>query len=242
MGALEMLHFREQMAEMLGVPAVAPAAVLPGGGRAGQHGLGEAGIDPGGPGVRIDGEIAGEGIEHLRGVGEQAIEGGLGAAVAFRGAVAEADEPFGAVPEVGAAVLFGRGGDIGQGRVGGAEGAPVGVDIAAVEEQPGDGAGEVAIGLFEQQEIAELAFVAQKSELVLGVAGGGAGQGVEAPRLTDQVECDVGERQVFLEHRGMAAPFAEAVPEDQGIIGTGEGEAHERGCGNGDADGGCHHM
>ena len=42
---------------------------------------------------------------------------------------------------------------------------------------------------------------------------------VEQPGLADQVEADVGEGQVFLEDRAVAAPFGITLPENHGVVG-----------------------
>ena len=42
--------------------------------------------------------------------------------------------------------------------------------------------------------------------------------GEQQAGLADQVERHVGERQVFLEHRRAAAPFRQALAEDQGVV------------------------
>ena len=56
----------------------------------------------------------------------------------------------------------------------------------------------------------------------------------------DQVERDVGRGKVFFQHRRMAAPFRQAMAEDQVVIGDTQKEGDERlpvdGCD------GAHHM
>src|SRR5262249_20141934 len=42
--------------------------------------------------------------------------------------------------------------------------------------------------------------------------------GIEQARLADVVEANVGERHVLLEHRRLAAPLRQTVPEDEGIV------------------------
>ena len=77
--------------------------------------------------------------------------------------------------------------------------------------------GEIAVRLLDQQQIAILPDVAQIGELVLVVAlaldlGGVA---IELARLADQVEAHIGERHILFQHRRVAAPFRQPVPEDQ---------------------------
>jgi len=74
--------------------------------------------------------------------------------------------------------------------------------------------------LLHEQKIAELAAVAQESELVLGASGREPGLdfarvGEPHARLSEEIEPDVGERDVFFEHRTVAGPFAEALREHQ---------------------------
>ena len=122
------------------------------------------------------------GAEEFAGVGEQAVEGLLGAAVGLGGAVAEADDPLGGVTEVVGGFLFGFRGDGGETGVGGGgQSAPPGVDVGGVEKLAEDGVSEVAVGELEEEEVAVLRGVAQVGELVLIVAGGFelGGEGVE---------------------------------------------------------------
>ena len=63
--------------------------------------------------------------------------------------------------------------------------------------------------------------------------------GVERPRLADEVERDVRERDVLLEHRRVAAPFGQTMPEHERIVGEAQRVLHERRVGG--RDGG-HHM
>ena len=79
--------------------------------------------------------------------------------------------------------------------------------------------GEIAVRLLDQQHVAEVARVAQKGELVVvaALAFDLAGEVQPELRLADQVERDVGERDVFLQRRRMPAPFGQAMPEDQAL-------------------------
>ena len=82
-----------------------------------------------------------------------------------------------------------------------------------VEQVPRDRLGEVAIGLLDQQAIAEIEHVAVEGELVAV-----ARLVQQQRRLADQVEREVGETDVDLEHRPVPAPFAQALAEDQRVI------------------------
>jgi hypothetical protein len=46
-----------------------------------------------------------------------------------------------------------------------------------------------------------------------------AGQREQQPRLADEVERDVGERDVLLDHRAVAAPLRQPLAEDQRGVG-----------------------
>ena len=46
-----------------------------------------------------------------------------------------------------------------------------------------------------------------------------SGQCVKQARLADQIERDVGQRNVFFQRRCVAAPFAQALREDQAGVG-----------------------
>ena len=83
---------------------------------------------------------------------------------------------------------------------------------------------EVAVRALDEQQVAEVPGVAQVGEVVGGAAlaldlGGEAEPHL---RLADQVERDVGEGDVLLERGGVAAPFGDAVAEDQGRVADAE--------------------
>ena len=54
-------------------------------------------------------------------------------------------------------------------------------------------------------------------------------QGAELARLADQIEGDVGQRHILFHGRGVAAPFRQPVPEDQGVIRAAQRVQHQRG-------------
>src|SRR5712692_6020304 len=231
--ALQELHLREEMAEMLGVPAAASAALHPPRCRARQRRLGEHASDAALPfgleQCRVDGEalsdqrlLDGVALEHLAGIGPELVERGLGAAMALRRAVAEADQPFAGMAQVIGGLLLGLGGDRRQRRIARArERAPEGMYEGGIEELPDDGDGEIAVGLLDQQDVAEIVGVAQIGEriLVAALALDRAGISVERARLADEVERDIAQRQLLLEQRRMADPFREAVAEDERVVG-----------------------
>ena len=89
-----------------------------------------------------------------------------------------------------------------------------------IEQVPGDGLGEVAVGLLDQEAVAEIENVAVEGErvAVAALVLAFAGCAEQVGRLTDQVERQVGETEVDLERGRVAAPFAEALAEHQSIV------------------------
>ncbi len=79
---------------------------------------------------------------------------------------------------------------------------------------------EVAVRQLDQADVAELDRVAEIRQrvLVAPLPLDLAGQLQEARRLPDEVERDVGERDVLLEDRPVPAPLRQPVPEHQPII------------------------
>ena len=72
---------------------------------------------------------------------------------------------------------------------------------------------EVAVGLLDQQAVAEIEDVAVEGQLVAV-----ARLFEQMRRLPDQVERQVRKAEVDLQHRAMPAPFAKALTEDQRVI------------------------
>ena len=176
-------------------------------------------------------------VEHLAGEGPEIVDRVLRAAVAFLGAVAEPNDPFRGMADVIGAFLFRLRRDRRQRRIAGAHHrAPVEIGEGRVEELPHHGAREIAVRLFQQQQIAVLPDVAQVGELVLVVALAlDLGRvGIELARLAEQVEAHIGERHVLFQHRRMAAPFRQPMPEDQRIVGAAQRVEHQRRFGDGD--------
>ena len=88
------------------------------------------------------------------------------------------------------------------------------------QELPHQGLGEVAVGLLDQQDVAELRGVAQIGQVVGRPAGPLQPPGQPEPELglADQIEGDVGQRDILLDRRGVAAPFGDPVAEDQAVV------------------------
>ena len=75
---------------------------------------------------------------------------------------------------------------------------------------------EVAVGLLDQQAVAEIEHVAVEREAVAVLVPRRLVE--QQRRLPDQVEREIGETEIDLDRRRMAAPFAEPLPEDQRIV------------------------
>ncbi len=78
----------------------------------------------------------------------------------------------------------------------------------------------MAVRLFEQQQVAELVFIAQKREVVLAAALAFqlARTGVEHARLPDVVQREVGVREFFLELRVGGDEFDHALAQHQRVV------------------------
>ena len=89
---------------------------------------------------------------------------------------------------------------------------------------------EVAVRPLDELQVAEVALVAQVGEVVLGAAGALdlAGVGQQGARLAEQVERDVGQRDVLLELRRAGDPLAEPLGEDERVVAEPEGVRRER--------------
>ncbi len=99
-----------------------------------------------------------------------------------------------------------------------------------IEQLAHHGGGEIAVRLLDQQDVGEGVLVAQVGErvLVAALALDLAGVGVVEARLPDQVERQVGKRDVLLQHRRLARPLRQPMPEHQRIVGKGEDVCEER--------------
>ena len=113
------------------------------------------------------------------------------------------------------------GGDRGDGLVGG-RGQMLEQHLLPGREQelPRHGLREIAVGLLDQPAIAEIEHVAVEGErvAVAPLPFGKAGGAQEMRRLPDQIEAHVGEAEIDLDARRMAAPFAQALAQDQAVV------------------------
>ncbi len=82
-----------------------------------------------------------------------------------------------------------------------------------VEQVPCNRLREIAVRLLDQKTVLEIEHVAVKRELVAV-----ASFAQEQRRLPDQVERQVGEADVDLEHGSVPAPFADALPQHQSVV------------------------
>jgi hypothetical protein len=115
--------------------------------------------------------------------------------------------------------LAGDGGKLGVARI--AQALPHQLEPGGQRQVAQHGEGEVAARQLGQGRVAVVDLIAQEGELVFVPARAAAlatvlaGQGQQRPRLTDQVERHVRQRDVLLEDGPVAAPLAEALAEDQ---------------------------
>ena len=104
-------------------------------------------------------------------------------------------------------------------------------EIVGVEEElPRDRKGEIAVWLFHELCVPELRRFPKVGKLILGapVPFDFAGKMKEGARLTDQIEGDICERDVFFEHRSVSAPLGQPVAEDQAVIAEAQKKINER--------------
>ena len=224
-GARQELHHRQQMAEMLAVMATPPAEDRPLVGRRLAPSLPPAPAERGAifslEFARIGGDAAldqlGQHLVDLEQLGNEApapVETVGHAPSALLGPVAEPDRPVGGQFAVIGDFLDALGGDRRDPLVGRLFQPLIEHVLPGREQQlPGDGLGEIAIWLLDQQAIFPIEHVAVEGELV-----GVAGKAEEIGSLPDQVERQVGEAEVDLERRGMPAPFAEPLAKDQRVV------------------------
>ncbi|MNC42869.1 hypothetical protein D3C75_917010 [compost metagenome] len=117
--------------------------------------------------------------------------------------------------------LQGLGGNPGDSRVAGLDQLLQHGEVPrVVKELLGHGDGKVTVGLLDQQQVAVGALVTAERQGI-GIPAiveqlGGILQPVAG--LADQIEADVHQGQLFLDGRGTATPFAEALALDQGAV------------------------
>ena len=92
------------------------------------------------------------------------------------------------------------------------------------QELPDDGLAEVAVRLLGKTQVQEILRIAQEREIVLGAAAAVRLRRIreQVSRLAEQVERDVGEREILLERRRVADPLAETLRQDQARVADSE--------------------
>ncbi|MNN36822.1 hypothetical protein D3C81_1507310 [compost metagenome] len=160
--------------------------------------------------------------QQVKGEAPHFVDAGEHALAALLGAVTQTLDPFAGAAQVVGDFLEALGGDGGDARVAGGAQRAQGVEVPGVEqEQLGGGHCVVAVGLLDQQGVAERALVAAEGQLV-GVAAVGQQLGgvlVPVARLAEEVEADVEQRHFLFQCRGVAAPFAQALSADHRVVG-----------------------
>ena len=109
----------------------------------------------------------------------------------------------------------------GQGRVGRGQQRRVELVLVGGEDQlTGHGDGEVAVLDLHQVHVAELPLVPQEGQVVLVAAGSLHLAGVAEQRagLAEQVEGDVGQRDVLLDLRCAGDPLPQPLRQDQRVV------------------------
>src|ERR1700751_2465213 len=93
-------------------------------------------------------------------------------------------------------------------------------------ELASDGVGVIPIGLFKQKAVPELGRISKESEPVWCPLPALQARAVFHPvlRLTVQIQRDVSQSHVLLQLRPMSAPFAQALAQDEAVVGETENE------------------
>jgi len=89
-----------------------------------------------------------------------------------------------------------------------------------IEELSHDRVAKVFIGLLYQEQIQVFVFIPQHGKLIfIGfLSRHRSNVLIQQSCLTDEVERNISQRDILFEYRAMAAPFAEALAEDEGIV------------------------
>ena len=182
-------------------------------------------------------------LEQLGRVQPQPRQRGVDAPARFFGAVAQPHHPVGGMLLVVARFLQRLAGDGGEfGIAGIAQPFPQQLQPGGDDGVAQHGEGEVAALQLDDRRVQVVAFVAQEGELVFVVVLRAlvAGQREHAARLADQVQRHVAQRDVLFDDGRVAAPFAQALAQDQAGIADAQ-QVLQLGVG-GELDGGLHHM
>src|SRR5688500_1539670 len=181
-------------------------------------------------------------LKHLTGKSPQLVYGRLDPRVTLLRAVAELDHPLGAVPDMVSLLLHRLGGKLGDSDVAALLQGVHQVHAECVEEKlPRDREREITARELDELNVAELNLLAKKRELVRGAAVPlrFRRQLKGAVRLPQEIERDVGQRDVFLEDGPVTAPLRKTVTENQPVVAEPETEF---GDGAGRGGGGIRHQ
>lgn len=171
------------------------------------------------------------GVEQLGGEAPQVIQRLLDLAVADVVAVAQADHPAVAEAQVIIGLLQRLGGDGGDLRIAAAAQRLVQLYVVGIEQElTHQRVVETAVRLLRQQQVMKLAFVAAEGQAVFAAGRAGQFGGItqKVARLAEQIEPDVGQRQIDFQLGRVAAPGAQALGEDQRRVALAEQIADAR--------------
>ena len=162
------------------------------------------------------------GEKELARIAPQIVHRQLGAAVALLRAVPELHDPVRAVADVVGGLLqrLGRNPrEIGNGAS--PQRVPLMPGKDAEQQLPNGRDGKVTFRQLDEKRVAVVHRLAQIGEGVRIAAGslGLTGELQQQRGLADEVEGDVGERDVFLQDRCVPAPFGQAMAEHEPIVG-----------------------
>ena len=167
--------------------------------------------------------------EQLVQVRPHVVEAFLDATLGLVGAQAQAQNPLCRVVLVVLDLLDRLVRDGGQGLVLGGLQRRVELVLVEGEQQlAGDGLPEVTVLLLDQADRAELLFVAEVREVVLGLAPRGTRVGQEEASVTHHVQGNVAQGNVFLELGSSGDPPAQALSQHQGIVPEAQGILGDR--------------
>ena len=159
---------------------------------------------------RLGGRVDGIGCKELGRVRPQIVERALHPRMRRVRAVAQANGPVGGVLKVIARFLGALAGDRGKLRVARRrQRRPQRPLESGKQEVAQNRAAEVDVRQLADRQVAVLVLVSQESERILVAPAPFERAGVrqQQPRLTEQIQRGVGERDVLLDHRTMAAPL-----------------------------------
>ena len=154
-------------------------------------------------------------------------------------AVAETHDPAGAEAEVIARLLERLRRELRELRLAGVLQALEQLELPRIDQELAhDRLPEIAVRLLDQAQVQEVLRIAQESEIVFAAPAAFQLRGIrqQVARLAEQVEPDVGERQVLFERGRMTDPFAETLRQDQARVADAQRIARASGIARAGAD------